>query len=975
MIAKATSPQPSRAATRGWGSRVVGAVLVAGLLRAALAFWVFPVTPMGDELYYTETAARMARGEGHVYGPHGMRARWPPGQAALLAPFIDTDEIADRPDLLAELARRQPGEMEAHHRAFLAPLVAVEVVAGMAVVAAAAALAWVLFGGRVAFFAALLAAVHPALLSASHYLWSETLFTALLSGALALGVAWMRRPRWGVAVLAGVGFGLAGLTRELAIPVAAALGLWWVVMSTERPRAVLHAGLLGLATLFTIVPWTARNHVELDRFVPVSTVAWMGLREGNTLSEDAWFERDWPAVREFRRRYVSIPDEGERIDVSRAEALELIGEAQPTWLLRKFVLNFGELSSPVDDAVSKLRQGAYGPVSAETIRGVLAATWVFTVFAVLAAALGAAAAPGTARRTLPLFVLAPLVLVHVAANAFPKYRLPFAPLLLAYAGYACTAGLGALRAGWSRRSLAVALLVFGLFAVLGTARFGPRAVRIWNAGAPAIVPTVTEVAPLRPARIVLLSIDTARDDRIDAETAPAIARLAAEGARAERFYAASNYTLPSHMSIFTGLDPREHGVTRDAARLDPGVPTLAELLGASGYRTRAFHEGAYVEARFGFARGFEVYRRHPHVDVVREALPGVLDWIRDQGDAPWFLFLHTYAAHFPYGGFARYRSEAPERALPADGEIDDLRRRYPGERLYGPARRAALPPDERYACSLYNQLAEAHAALLPCGSDVLDEEFRAAAEADRDLAAIVRSYDARIGEVDDAVARIRKTLEAMGQWEDTLFVITADHGESFYEHGLPKHEYVPFDEVLRVPLVISWPRFFGERGGVLVAGPAWHLDLLPTLLSLAGIPPPDGLPGVDLAPVLAGEAALPEGRGVFPAILRPAHKEQRPLRRVVIQGDRKRIEGHAVFGDEAGFLFDLSADPGERRNLRTQRPGEVAALDAAIAEWEAGLSLREPIHQDTGRPISGEPEPVELAPDLQQRLRQLGYVE
>ncbi|MEE2678109.1 MAG: sulfatase [Myxococcota bacterium] len=975
MIAEATSPQPNRVATRGWGSRVVGVVLVAGLLRGLLAFWVFPVTPMGDELYYAETAARMARGEGHVYGPHGMRARWPPGQAALLAPFMDTEEIAEHPELLAELSRRQPEEMEAHHRAFLAPLVAVEVVAGVVVVAAAAALGWALFGGRAAFFAALLATVHPALLAASHYLWSETLFTALLSGSLALGVAWMRRPHWGVAVLAGVGFGLAGLTRELALPVAGALGLWWVATSTDRTRAALHAALLGLATLFTVAPWTVRNHVELDRLVPVSTVGWMGLREGNTLADDAWFERDWPAVREFRRRYVSIPDEGERMDVSRAEALALIGEAQPAWLLRKLVLNLGELSSPVDDALSKLRQGAYGSVPAAAIRGVLVVTWAFTLFAVFAAALGAAAAPGTARRTLPLFILAPLVLVHVVANAFPKYRLPFEPLLLAYAGFACTAGLGALRAGWSRRSLSVALVLLALFAVLGTLRFGPRALRIWEAPVPASVPEVTEASALRPARIVLLSVDTARDDRIDAETAPAIARLAAEGARAERFYAASNYTLPSHMSIFTGLDPQEHGVTRDAARLAPGVPTLAELLAASGYRTRAFHEGAYVEARFGFARGFEAYRRHPHVDVVRDALPDVLDWIRDQDDAPWFLFLHTYAAHFPYGGFARYRSEAPERALPPDGVIDDLRRRYPGERLYGPARRDALPADERYLCSLYNQLAEAHGTLLPCGSDVLDEAFRAAPEAEGDLAAIVRSYDARIGEVDEAVARIRETLESLGQWEDTLFVITADHGESFYEHGLPKHEYVPFDEVLRVPLVISWPEFFGERGGVLVAGPAWHLDLLPTLLSLAGISPPEGLAGKDLSPVLAGEAALPADRSVFPAILRPAHKEQRPLRRVAIQGDSKRIEGHAVFGDEAGFLFDLAADPGERHNLRTLRPGEVAALDAAIASWEAGLSPRAPIHQGTGLPITGEADPVEIAPDLREGLRQLGYVE
>lgn len=974
MIEDATSPETAGAATRGWGSRAVAVILLAGLLRAAIAVWVFPVTPMGDELYYTETAVHIARGEGHVFGPHGMRARWPPGQAALLAPFVDLEEIARRPDLLVELSQRQPAEMEARHRAFLAPLVAVEVAAGTLVVAATAMLAWILFGGRAAFFAALLAALHPGFVAASHYLWSETLFTALLCGGLALGAAWTLRPRAGIAIAAGVVFGLAGLTRELALPVAAAVGLWWIVTSAARRTATAHAALLGLAAALTIAPWTVRNHTQLDRLVPVSTVGWMGLREGNTLSDVDLFERDWPAVREFRRRYVAIADEGERMDVSRREALELIREAQPAWLLRKLVLNLGELSSPVGDALAKLRQGAYGPVPDAAVRGVLVFTWVFTLFVVSAAALGAAAAPGLARRTLPLFALAPLLVVHVVANAFPKYRLPIEPLLLAYAGFACSAGARALRAGSSRRSLAIAATALGLFVVLGTARFGPRAARLWERGGATAAEPAPD-APIVPARIVLLSMDTVRADRLDAGTAPAIERLAAQGARVQRFYAASNYTLPAHMSIFTGLDPAAHGVTLDAARLAPGVPTLAELLGGAGYRTRAFHEGAYVEARFGFARGFEVYRRHPRVEVVRRALPGVLDWIRENRDERWFLFLHTYAAHFPYGGFARYRSEDPERGLPSDAEIDALRRRYPDTALYAPKLRRELPVEEQYICSLYNQLAEAHQTLLPCGAALLDEAFRASPDAERDLAAIVRSYDARIGLVDDAVARIRATLEGLGQWDDTLFVVTADHGESFYEHGLPKHEYVPFDEVLRVPLVISWPRFFRERGGVVVEGPAWHLDLLPTLLSLANVAAPAGLRGLDLSPVLSGEATFPQGRGVYPAILRPAHKEQRPLRRVAVRGSRKRIPGHAVFGDEDGFLFDLAGDPGERSNLREARPGEVAELDAAIADWEAGLSPRAPIHQDTGRPLSGAPAPVELPGDLEEGLRQLGYID
>ena len=79
------------------------------------------------------------------------------------------------------------------------------------------------------------------------------------------------------------------------------------------------------------------------------------------------------------------------------------------------------------------------------------------------------------------------------------------------------------------------------------------------------------------------------------------------------------------------------------------------------------------------------------------------------------------------------------------------------------------------------------------------------------LIAILASYAERVRLVDRAMTALRRTLHELGQWEDTLLVVTSDHGEAFWEHGLAMHDYVPFDEVLRVPLLISYPRLLGER--------------------------------------------------------------------------------------------------------------------------------------------------------------------
>ncbi len=513
------------------------------------------------------------------------------------------------------------------------------------------------------------------------------------------------------------------------------------------------------------------------------------------------------------------------------------------------------------------------------------------------------------------------------------------------------------------------VLGVGLAAILGGAGCG--------GGDPEGVP--------RPQRIILVSMDTVRADHVTGYgatgTTPALARMAEEGVALENFYAASTFTLPSHMSIFTGLDPIEHGVWREEAELNPNVATLAETLREAGYQTAAFHEGGYVSPRYGFGRGFSTYEEFPRIAVVDGALSRVTDWIRDHRGERYFLFIHTYAAHYPYGGWEAFRESGGLAGRLGSGEISALRAGWDHAHALRQEGRApeGIPPLLRARCTLFNQLSETHDELLGCGDNFLSTETLDPDHAAGDLAAVREGYTTRIRQIDRALAEIRAVLENLGEWEDTLLVVTADHGEAFLEHGSSQHDFIPYDEVLRVPAVLSYPRLL-RGGGVRGIGEAtWHLDLMPTILGLVGVDFPGAPRGVDLGPALRGEASLPADRTVHPAILRLAHREPRPERRVAVRGPLKYIEGDPAFGDEGGLLFDRDQDPGETQNLRQSRQDQFRELQQSATAWRTQLEPRRARHRRTGQLLSPDPEvrapAIEISPEQLQRLKELGYVD
>jgi arylsulfatase A-like enzyme len=488
------------------------------------------------------------------------------------------------------------------------------------------------------------------------------------------------------------------------------------------------------------------------------------------------------------------------------------------------------------------------------------------------------------------------------------------------------------------------------------------------------------LASKRPTRIILISMDTVRADAVagysEADT-PALREIVDDGVVFSDFYAASTYTLPSHMTMMTGLTPIEHGVVNELSRLGRDVPTLASLLADAGYATRAFQEGGYVGARFGFDEGFSEYTKRNGKEVVGVALWGILEWMRQLGDEPYFLFVHTYAAHHPYGGYAGYRSRSPERGLLTDAEIQRLKERYPDkDSFFRDMGAGVLSQELRAKCTVYNALTDLQGA-LECGSTLFSAAALEGPHLEEDIAAFRFSYAEQIRRIDRAIGEIRQLLIDLGQWDDTLLVVTSDHGESFLDKGLPEHDYSPYNEVLRVPLIMSFPRRLAP--GQVIRGLTWHADLLPTILSLAGVEPPPGLRGLDLGPMMVDRQPVPPDRAIFPVLLRVPTRIYFPMRRMVLQGNLKFVEGSETLGDPEGFLFDLESTPDESENLRTKRVADFEALNALVDAHRDSLTEGEPIHQRTGKPMSAQPglewDEREISADLRAELEALGYMQ
>ena len=445
------------------------ALLAGGLRWVGMELSLAPGKLIGDEVYYAWVAGNIARGRGHVFDAS------PGFQPVALRPPAHAWALSLLTDSRAPLRREEASKPERR-------LLAFQVVLGTTLVLLTAWLGEALFDARTGLAAGLVAAVYPTFVAHSHYLWSETFFAVLVTAALVGVVTGERKPSAALAALTGLLFGVAALTREIAIPIATVAGAWWLATAApEGRRAALGRTALMLATAALVVlPWTVRNTIALGRMVPVATIGWFAAAEGNALDDEDWLHSERPRMH-FKARYFEHGGEIERMDYAREQTLAMIRAGQPSWIGKKLVRNLALLLRPDFVLFYKLTRGSYGDVRLGVVRSLLVASVLAYLAVVVAGVLGMARAPGRGRRLLPWLVFATVAAVHVLSNATARYRMPWMPLLIVYASHAA---VGARRAPrrLPRGSAAVAAAALLFFFGVGVPHFRAEATRLWLHG-------------------------------------------------------------------------------------------------------------------------------------------------------------------------------------------------------------------------------------------------------------------------------------------------------------------------------------------------------------------------------------------------------------------------------------------------------------------------------------------------------------
>jgi arylsulfatase A-like enzyme len=427
-------------------------------------------------------------------------------------------------------------------------------------------------------------------------------------------------------------------------------------------------------------------------------------------------------------------------------------------------------------------------------------------------------------------------------------------------------------------------------------------------------PEVIGGAPPELPNIVLVCLDTLRADRLSSyghplPTSPRLDAWAAGHAALFRtVVATSPWTLPSHVSMFTGLDAVRHGVNHFRAA-PSSLEMLAERLREAGYATAAITGGGYLRPQFGFAQGFDRFIYWPERDTDRELETGIeraLDWLDRQSGRPFFLFFHTYEIHYPH-----------------------LRRQPYFDRLAGAS--AATLPNAQIQMEPHGWQG------LRAPGDYFEARRRSAAgwhtpltSEEKELVNLM--YDSAVAYADAQVGRLIDRLASLGLDGRTVLVVTSDHGEALGEDDRAGHSYLEDYNVL-VPLLIELPN--GRGAGVTIDRQVRLTDLAPTILDAAGLGPRFGDDGVSLLHLVeAAPPQLPDEAWTYA----PASNRGLALR---LAGRLKYTFNDTAWEQLLGEerLVDLERDPVERHDLAaddSRTPGLRALVGSTLLAQHRG---------------------------------------
>jgi arylsulfatase A-like enzyme len=493
--------------------------------------------------------------------------------------------------------------------------------------------------------------------------------------------------------------------------------------------------------------------------------------------------------------------------------------------------------------------------------------------------------------------------------------------------------------------------------------------------------------------VVLIVVDTLRADYVGSYgsevSTPNIDRLAAAGVRFANAYCHVPITGPSHASLFTSLLPFEHGVVNNAQIFDLGFETFAEVLRFGGRRTAGFVSLGVLKRQFRFDQGFEQYFDSFERDWMKDARElnhEVLGWLDGVNDAPLFSWIHYSDPHEPYTppgleypGVGVRLGGGEQVVIRADGRGHEVTLvvppgthtvrlegvpsaprhtiRFPFLRVEDP--RLELIRGRGWKTKLKRFGDPAFDTTLPATLEIVNptsEPRRTVLQLMcRELLSVpeIRErYALEVEFVDEQIGVLLDELERRGVLDDALVIFTSDHGEAFGEHNHVGHISQLYEELIRVPLIVSFPGRL--QAGRVVEQSVGLIDLLPTVAELLDLELRDGGRGRSLVPLLDGNS-LPD----MPVVAETYRPEAASDKKAVVFGGIKYI--HSWSDREWEEIYDLRTDPGERNDLATTRPDLLAQL-RTLLERQLATGARVPSRD------------AALTDEEKERLRALGYI-
>ncbi len=427
--------------------------------------------------------------------------------------------------------------------------------------------------------------------------------------------------------------------------------------------------------------------------------------------------------------------------------------------------------------------------------------------------------------------------------------------------------------------------------------------------------------------LILVSIDTLRADHLSCygykrDTSPNIDRLAKDGVLFKNAIAQSSWTLPSHMSILTGLYSSSHGVITDKIKLSDEHITIAEVLRNAGYETAAFTDGGYLGKRYNY-QGFEMFNSEGKKGARNGAettYTKAVGWLRVNSSRSFFLFLHTYEVHAPF-------DPPPEFDIYSD-------RNYAG-----------VVEVSGKNNGYYKEI-----------QPRMDRE---------DYLHVIDKYDGEIYYTDYYIGELFRELKALGLYDKTVIVITSDHGEHFLDHPdadvsyIGHFEHQLYDEIVKVPLIIKAPGFPQDK---IVDAQVETIDIMPTSIELLGVPIPKGMDGKSLVESV-NKSSEDKGFAFSEKFSSKADDEEY---RMIRSKDWKLLLGSVSSSGHSEIeLYNIASDPREQNNIFSERAEIGKSMFAELETW---------IDAQKKKSALSSVDKIELDEKLKEQLKALGYM-